>query len=165
MRIQYQNLQGISENVEHLVAGLSSSNGVVDLQPYFFRFTLATTIALIFGQPAKSHEDETQAVFARSFDYASAIAALRLRLADLYWTYTPSSYTKSCEVVKNYADGFVKQALDEKKEDGAQEASQRYAFIHDLYDELKDPALVRDQLVNVLIAGRDTTACLMSWTL
>ena len=25
--------------------------------------------------------------------------------------------------------------------------------------------LVRDQLVHVLLAGRDTTACLLSWTL
>ena len=34
-------------------------------------------------------------------------------------------------------------------------------FIVGLYKELGDTALVRDQLVTVLAAGRDTTACLL----
>lgn len=42
--------------------------------------------------------------------------------------------------------------------------SHQYAFINHLYAELKDLILVRDQLVNILAAGRDTTACLISWT-
>lgn len=51
------------------------------------------------------------------------------------------------------------------EENGEGEALKRHLFILDLYNELQDPALVRDQLVNVLIAGRDTTASLLSWTL
>jgi hypothetical protein len=67
--------------------------------------------------------------------------------------------------VKKYANHFVSQALKAQKQQGQEAISGKYALILDLYNELKDPALVRDQLVNVLIAGRDTTACLMSWTL
>ncbi len=112
-----------------------------------------------------SLEDEDQDTFANSFDYASMICAIRLRLADFHWAYTPSRFIKACGIVKRYANHFVEQALKDKEDHGAQEASGHHAFILDLYEELKDPALVRDQLVNVLIAGRDTTACLMSWTL
>ncbi|KAI9042411.1 longevity assurance proteins LAG1/LAC1 [Aspergillus affinis] len=50
------------------------------------------------------------------------------------------------------------------KENGEEAALKRHTFIIDLYKELQDPVLVRDQLVHVLIAGRDTTACLISWT-
>ncbi|KAL9058684.1 MAG: hypothetical protein Q9206_001819 [Seirophora lacunosa] len=47
---------------------------------------------------------------------------------------------------------------------GEQSKTESQTLIRDLYEELKDPDLVRDQLVHVLIAGRDATACLMSWT-
>ena len=162
--MQYQNLVGFGEQIDDLISSLRVSTGVVDLQPFFFRFTLATTTALIFGQPIKSFENEEQHTFTSSFDYASMISAIRIRLADFYWVYTPSKYIHACDRVKEYASGFVKQAL-ESKTDGNQTTDSRYAFIQDLYDEYKDRILVRDQLVNVLIAGRDTTACLLSWTL
>lgn len=165
VRMQYQNLKGFSEHVEHLMASLCLCNGIVDLQPYFFRFTLATTTALIFGQPVGSLEGDEEGDFANSFDYASMICAFRLRLADLYWAYTPSKYTKACKTIKDHVDNLVKQALKHREYDEGDTTTNVYSFIHDLYDELKDPILVRDQLVNVLIAGRDTTACLLSWTL
>ena len=165
VRIQYQNLRGFTEQVNDLISNMKAASGcVVDLQPFFFRFTLATTTALIFGQTVKSFETEEQTSFANSFDYASAIAAVRLRLDALYWIYTPARYRKACETVKDYAMGFVEQALVDKMEDD-QVTETKYAFIQDLHDELQNPILVRDQICNVLIAGRDTTACLLSWTL
>ena len=163
--MQYQNLKGFSEHVEHIVVSLSSCSGIVDLQPYFFRFTLATTTALIFGQPVGSLEGDDGGDFASSFDYASMICAFRLRLADLYWAYTPSRFTKACKTIKEHVDELVKEAIKHRNDDKDETTSNVYSFIHDLYDELNDPILVRDQLVNVLIAGRDTTACLLSWTL
>ncbi|KAF6240903.1 hypothetical protein HO173_000695 [Letharia columbiana] len=90
------------------------------------------------------------------------ISSLRTRLQDFYWAYSPSRYKAACRGVKDFANVFVKQALQEKNKTGPD--SDRYAFIQDLYDEMQDPVLVRDQLVNVLLAGRDTTACLLSWT-
>lgn len=165
VRIQYQNLKVFDEHVNDLIAGLSSSgDGIVDLQPYFFRFTLATTTDLIFGEPVRTIGDDVQDTFSNNFDYASLISAIRLRLADFHWLYKTKKFRNACGVVKKYANHFVSQALEDKKQHGEDATSGRHAFIHDLYEDLKDPALVRDQLVNVLIAGRDTTACLMSWT-
>ena len=164
IKMHYQDLTGFGEHIDDLVAHLKSCSGVVDLQPFFFRFTLATTTALIFGQPIKDYGSETQHAFASSFDYASLISATRIRLADFFWAYTPSKYTKSCKLVKAYATRFVEQAM-QSKDDDTSEPEAKYAFIWDLYNEYKDPTLVRDQLVNVLIAGRDTTAALLSWTL
>ena len=162
--MHYQSLTGFSEHIDDLVSGLHKSNGVVDLQPFFFRFTLATTTALIFGQPIKDYEDKRQHAFAESFDYASLVSATRIRLADFHWAYSPAKYKQSCKVVKDYATGFIKQAMEEGR-DGSLNKEAKYAFIQDLFEEYKDPVLVRDQLVNVLIAGRDTTAALLSWTL
>ncbi|KAL8825522.1 MAG: hypothetical protein Q9170_007757 [Blastenia crenularia] len=164
VRINYKDLSTFDRHVDDLVAGLSSSEDVIDLQPAFFRFTLATTTALIFGENVSRLADKEHDKFADSFDYASMISAIRLRLADLEWAYKPKAFRKACDVVKNYAGHFVNEALKHgdcsdniPKVDGQ-------ALIRDLYEELQDADLVRDQLVHVLIAGRDTTACLMSWT-
>ncbi|KAI4260209.1 MAG: hypothetical protein L6R42_004163 [Xanthoria sp. 1 TBL-2021] len=163
VKMHYQNLTGFGEHVEDLILNLKRCTGVVDLQPYCFRFTLATTTTLIFGQPIKDYETDTQHKFASSFDYASLVSAVRIRLADFYWAYSPSGFNQSCTVVKEYATKFVEQAMNDR-DDVTKTTDEKYAFIQDLYDEYKDPILVRDQLVNVLIAGRDTTAALLSWT-
>ncbi|MCJ1411557.1 hypothetical protein MMC19_005647 [Ptychographa xylographoides] len=166
VRMQYQNLHGFTEHIDDLIAKLTASSchgEMVDLQPLFFRFTLATTTALIFGQPVRDFDNEEQHAFAASFDYASEISAIRMRLAELYWVYTPFKYRRACRTVKRYAMDFVNQALTHQR-DSPDKSPGRYAFIEDLYAELQDPILVRDQLIHVLIAGRDTTACLLSWT-
>ncbi|KAL8672998.1 MAG: hypothetical protein Q9168_002559 [Polycauliona sp. 1 TL-2023] len=163
VKMHYQNLTGFGEHVEDLILNLKRCSGIVDLQPYCFRFTLATTTDLIFGQPIKDYGTDTQHQFATSFDYASLVSAVRIRLADFHWAYSPSGFNQSCGLVKEYAAMFVDQAMRDR-DNATQLPDERYAFIQDLYNEYKDPILVRDQLVNVLIAGRDTTAALLSWT-
>ncbi|OCK99714.1 cytochrome P450 [Cenococcum geophilum 1.58] len=163
MRIQYQDVKVFEGPINNLLATLSSSTGVMDLQPEFFRFTLATTTSLIFGEPFAGLDSTDHEVFAESFDYCSLISAMRLRLADLCFLYSPLKYKKACTQVKRYATYYVNHALKDKDENGEESAFERHPFILDLFKELQDPVLVRDQLMNVLIAGRDTTACLMSW--
>jgi cytochrome P450 len=169
VRIQYQNVKVFDEHINDLISALASSKGIVDLQPLFFRYTLSTTTALLFGEPpdgvSKDLKGTDQVTFGKSFDYASMISAIRIRLADFHWVYKPKKFKRACEDVKAYARHFVDQALADMNENGEEAAMERHAFIIDLYRDLKDAALVRDQLVHVLIAGRDTTACLMSWTL
>lgn len=162
-RIQYQNTSVFEGPVDDLLRTLHSSKGVVDLQPAFFRFTLATTTSLIFGEPSTSLNQRDHDEFASTFDYTSLVSAMRMRLADWCWIYTPPAYLRACTLVHDYASHYVNYALTDMKENGEKAAAQRHPFILDLFRELQDPKLVRDQLMNILLAGRDTTACLMSW--
>jgi cytochrome P450 len=167
VRMQYQNLGAFREHVDNMISILDKSEGVVDLQPIFFRYTLDITTALIFGQSVHSLVKEGQDSFSESFSEAANITAYRGRLGDLYWMYTPPRFSRACKAIKSYVDDYVTNARGtpgKAPELSEESVSQQYAFINDLYDELKDPILVRDQLVSVLLAGRDSTACLMSWT-
>ncbi|KAJ5517892.1 Cytochrome P450 E-class CYP52 [Penicillium expansum] len=148
VRIHRQDSKIFDEHVEELISNLRSAtaSGVVDLQPHLFRFTLATTTALIFGEPVFALPGAETDTFEKAFDYASYISAIRLRLADLEWIWKPANLPSTIW-----------------KKNGEEAASERHAFILELYKEMQDKVLVRDQLVHVLIAGRDTTACLMSW--
>ncbi|KAL9002962.1 MAG: hypothetical protein Q9188_004150 [Gyalolechia gomerana] len=153
LKTHYQTLEGFQEPVNNLLSRLSSSSGVVDLQPLFFQFTLATTTTLIFGQPVDSSGDDKQNSFARSFDHASWITTLRSRLTDFYWIYKPKHYREACKNIKAFADGFVTIALSAISDGKKEDASDRYALIEDLYADYKDERLVRDQLINVLLAA------------
>ncbi|KAK5309574.1 hypothetical protein LTR70_010164 [Exophiala xenobiotica] len=124
-----------------------------------------TTTALLFGEAVDALGEAKRAEFSNHFDHGTFICAMRLRLADLCWLYTPTAFKKSCKVVKKFADYFVQQALTCQKTQGRDRASEHYPFILGLYNSVQDPELVRDQLVNVLLAGRDTTTCSMSWAL
>lgn len=152
-------------SINRLVAELSSASGVVDLQPPFFRFTLATTTALIFGEAVGNLDTDDQDTSLKGFDYASYICAIRLRLADFCWAYSISRFRRSCAIVKRYAIHFVQSTLKDVEENGEDEVRGRHLFIIDLYEELQVRGLVCDQLVKFFIAGRDRTACLLSWVL
>ena len=164
LKTHYQNLKGFLVPINCILSKLPVGR-VVDLQPLFFQFTLATTTALIFGQPTDSLGTDKDQIFASSFGHASFVSALRMRLVDFYWLYRPSSYHQACKYVKRYADEIVQRALEKSSKTPSNQSSQDHGFIQELYVELQNPALVRDQLVNILLAGRDTTACLLSWTL
>lgn len=160
-RLGGQNLSIFREHVEELITKLGESDSIIDLQPFFFRYTLDTTTALLFGESAGSLHN-AQDHFAKVWDEASWISALRVKLVDFYWLYTPRRYKTACDEIKAYADSYVQRARAVENDD--EKGKERYAFVRSLHDDLQDPALVRDQLINVLLAGRDTTACMLSWT-
>jgi hypothetical protein len=143
----------------------ASPTSEVDLQPQFFEYTLGTTTDLLFGEPHSSLPKADRDAVRDNSDYASLVSAIRLRLADLAWIYTPRRFRKACKGVQDWAGFFADKALDYIEEHGEVAASERYGFIVDLRKDTQDRELVRDQLLHVLIAGRDTTACLLGWTL
>ena len=166
-RMQYQNLEGFRGPVENLVNKLKSSAGVVDLQPFFYRLTLVTTITMILGQPLEIFDHEIGDQFSRAFDKASLITATRVRLGDLYFLYAPKGFFKSCTTVKQYLYQFVKDALGQEALSQKNEAQDpnEMSFIANLYTAYRDLGLTRDQVTNVLIAGRDTTAATLSYAM
>jgi len=163
IRMQYQNLEGFREHVENLIGSLSNCTGVIDLQPFFFRLTLNTTIATILGQSVESFEHEIGDLFSKSFNKASLVTATRVRLGDLYWLYVPKGFFAACKTIKTYTDQFVRDALWQNGDNA--KTSTDDTFITDLYAEHQEISLVRDQVLNVLIAGRDTTAATMSYAM
>ncbi|OBT63865.1 hypothetical protein VE03_06632 [Pseudogymnoascus sp. 23342-1-I1] len=162
MRMQYQNLKGFREHLETFIERLNTSSGITDLQPMFYRLTLDTTIAMILGQPVGSFKHEIGDLFSKAFDQASLVTGTRVRLGDMYFLYRPKGFFKACETIKRYTYQFATDALRREVESPVE--SEKTSFISELYRDNQDLQLVRDQVLNVLIAGRDTTAATLSYT-
>lgn len=164
---QYEDLQLFREPIENLLQALPSAGGVVDLQPLFFRLTLDVTTAFLFGKSVNSlliPEGSHEQTFAEAFDTAQSYVASRFRLSDLYWLIGGKEWRDACTKVHMFADQIIDQNLSssgtaKRLDDG------RYVFSNSVAKTSPDRASLRGQIINILAAGRDTTACLLSWTL
>ncbi|KAH6667986.1 cytochrome P450 [Halenospora varia] len=165
IQAQYQNLDHFREHVDNLVAHLPA-DGVVDLQPLFFNLTLDTTTALLFGRSVYSlraniDQDNDNKLFAESFNIALEGLAKRFRIAPWHFFYNPSDFRQACANVHRFVEGYIEERNLGKQKGDVHEES--YGFINQVAEESESTEDLRDQLLNVLLAGRDTTACCLSW--
>lgn len=164
---QYEDLQVFREPVEDLLSVLPPTGGVVDLQPLFFRLTLDVTTAFLFGKSIHSlltPKNSREQTFAQAFDTAQSYVASRFRLLDLYWLIGGKKWRDACAQVHRFADQIIDQnLLSSEAAEGQNDG--RYVFLKSVAKASPDRASLRGQIINILAAGRDTTACLLSWTL
>lgn len=166
VRTQYQNLDGFREHVNNLLACLPDQ-GVVDLQPLFFSLTLDTTTDLLLGKSSYSLKADKNGStgasdFGRSFDEAQKGLAIRFRLAPWHFLYNPAHFRRSCDAVHRFVEDYIREHSLEKESRGSDISD---SFVDQLEKETTDSVALRDQLLNILLAGRDTTACCLSWTI
>ena len=160
---QYDDLDVFKQSVDDLINILPKEGGIVDLQPLFFRLTLDTTTAFLFGESVRSLTspgDAGEETFAEAFNTAQKFVAKKFRLADIHWLIGGKEFRKACSNLRRFADQLIDRNLS--RPDSKDE--RRYVFLNALARETPDRTTLRDQIINILAAGRDTTACLLSWT-
>ena len=128
---------------------------------------------LLFGESVDSLtslEGSEQQIFAAAFDLAQKRLAKRNSLWPFRFLSRDSEFDNACKTVHNFVDKIVYKALrhiqaqDAEKMVGGKEQSERYVFLHEMARATKNPKRLRDEVLNVLLAGRDTTASLLSHT-
>lgn len=80
--------------------------------------------------------------------------------------YIPNrKWKKSREAVWDFADKIIHDAIEsQKSRDLEKQNGGRYVFLHEMLKFTSDPYILRSETLNVLLAGRDTTASLLSNT-
>ncbi|KAH8646249.1 cytochrome P450 [Xylariales sp. PMI_506] len=168
-RVQYQNLHLFREHFANLVACMPI-DGELDLQPLLFNLTLDVATTLLLGHSTYSLRagvDQAAELkqFADDFNVAQEGLAKRFRLAPFHSLYNPPSFRKACHRVHVFIERYIRDndLMDRKGGDEASPEGTAW-FINRLAEESTSIVDLRDQLLNVLLAGRDTTACCLSWT-
>ena len=109
------------------------------------------------------------AVTAREIEFSEAFRVSqhylfrRGRLGDAYWLIGGKEFRRQCSIVHRFIDEAVQEALSVDHQH--QKPEDVHSFLDALIQETRDPRVLRDQLLNVMLAGRDTTACCLTWTL
>jgi cytochrome P450 len=182
VRQQVADLRSTERHVDRLLrclgVGAVSKDGWtswIDAKPLVFRFTLDAATEFLFGESVESQavtvmgqaDLQSQNHFESAFESSSLGVGLRMRLGSFYWMLNYHlGWRRACNVCKDYATRFVDDALKlraegEKVEDGTVKG----IFLRQLAEFTQDRTVLRDQLMQLLFAGRDTTATLICFAL
>ncbi|KAF7374917.1 Cytochrome P450 monooxygenase [Mycena sanguinolenta] len=161
-RDRISNLEIFSRNCEIALSVLKSSEGVaVDYQDIAFRFTLDTAAEFLFGVSVGSLRDDDAAQ-----SFGPAIASLQHQLAQRSRTAPlwPLFEIKGniSKKIRAFVKPIIKAAL-ERKETTEGSSAESETLLDELISQTTDPTLIMDQTMNVLFAGRDTTAATITF--
>ncbi len=157
----YEHLDVFKQSVDDLIQTLSSQPDVVDLQPLFFLLTLDVSTEFLFGESVRSlkaPKSASEQTFGNAFNTAQAVVAKRFRLPDLYWMIGGSKFQKACDDVHHFANQIIDRNL------ASRNSKRSGVFLDLLAESTADRDALRGQILNLLAAGRDSTACLLTWT-
>ncbi|RFU72447.1 cytochrome p450 [Trichoderma arundinaceum] len=155
-------LQGENQAVD-----LSSANGRrIDACDLFFRYTLDVATDFLLGNDVKSLSTPKQD-FAESFNDVQRIQNILVRVSRLRWLIPKRAYFAGLRVINHFVNHFIQRALRMSPDELAAhtKSDKDYTFLHELASFTRDPKMLRDQIVAVLLAGRDTTASTLSWAI
>ncbi|KAF1814782.1 putative cytochrome P450 alkane hydroxylase [Eremomyces bilateralis CBS 781.70] len=170
-RKQVANLDMFERHIQELFHCIPRDGSTVDLQELFFRLTIDSATEFLFGESVNSlSSDDTTGLseevqFTKAFNQALELTVMNLRLGPLsrFW-YNPKE-AECKKVCWDFLDKYVDKALKYRQSVDLEKATSKkgsYVFLHELAKSTSDSKRLRDELFNVLLAGRDTTASLLS---
>ncbi|EMD00115.1 hypothetical protein BAUCODRAFT_63612 [Baudoinia panamericana UAMH 10762] len=176
IREQVSDLDLEERHVENLLkvlpVGPDGWTAETNIQPLFFRLTIDSASEFLFGESVDSqiaesgaNSEKDELAFSKNFDSAQLHMAKSFRFGDLYWLHNPKEFKQNNKVVNEFVAHYVNLALQHSTQEKKAEerARDRYVFLEALTEQTRDPEEIRAQLLNILLAGRDTTASLLSW--
>lgn len=130
------------------------------------RFITATDF--LFGQSTDvlgtGASREKGVKFGECFTYATEILGNRGRLGKLAGILPDPKFDASIKYVHEYLEYYVHRALEQQKAspEKVEQESSKYVFLEQLAKSTTSPEKIHDELINILLAGRDTTAGLLA---
>lgn len=168
-RSQVGNLEVLETHVKHLIKAIPKDGSTVDLAELFLRYTADVTTDLMFGESIFSlpHPDAFGGELAKACQDVQIGAERRFLLAIFANLVPQRAFYKSVGKVHAYVNSHVEKAIQhrvsqEKAGKGDVEDNGKHVFLRELAKLTDDRLILRDQLLGIFFAGRDTTAALLS---
>lgn len=169
VRSQVDDVELLEQHLQQLLLKVPRDGSTVDLQPLFFSLTLDTSTHFLFGESTgcldPNGENKQSLEFAQAFDRCQSISDKSLLVVVLdevlpEFLKLDAQFHKDVKLIHNFVDAIISRSLSRGK--AGSESSKSYVFLHELISQTTDIVKVRSELLNVLLAGRDTTASFLS---
>ena len=171
-KTQVANLSIIELHFQHLLKQLCASvvegkdAATIDLQELFLRFTMDSSTEFLFGESTNTLTAGDHA-FSNAFTYSLRDISLSLRMGPwAKFRRTDPKAAESHRICREYVDRYADQALRYRRKidsgDSKQDDNETSILIKELANSTGDRERIRDELLGLLLAGRDTTASLLS---
>ncbi|KAL6361501.1 hypothetical protein LRP88_04970 [Fusarium phalaenopsidis] len=159
VRNQIADLECTERHVEAFLDRIPRDGQPVDLQELLYMFTMDISTDFMFGYSTNTLSDPSLEAldFTRSFDYALLSATRRARLGWIVLLVPDKKLNEAAATCRQFIDRYVKEALASGKE-----KERPYVFMNEMFASGASQEYVRDQLLAMILGGRDTSASTMS---
>lgn len=175
-REQISRLESVETHVQEMMSCIDMNQGQqFDIQRLFFSLAMDTATDFLLGEAVGNLQEilhpempRTGTTFQVAFDRAQRLGALRVILQEAYWAVgsvlNRKEFDQTNKHIHDFVDQYVDKALLARKEKSEIYTNpDKYIFLYELARETTNKITLRDQVLNILIAGRDTTASTLSW--
>ena len=172
VRSQVGDLTTFETHVSHLIQEIPRDGSTVDLGELFFRLTIDSATEFLFGEStnllAPGTSSKPSSDFAEAWNRAQDHVGEGARTGTLgtLMMRNRGHFKKDVQYIHEFVDRYVRRGLASRRgldvEKAANEREGRYVFLDELVKSTSDPAQIRSELLNILLAGRDTTASLLT---
>ncbi|KAK8041781.1 cytochrome P450 52E1 [Apiospora rasikravindrae] len=172
VRNQLADLERFDFHARKLLAKLPRDDGgsssKVDLQDLFSMLMVDTTSDFMFGQSTDllGAADADSLTFVRYFDASMHKIAWRARLGWLTQLRPDRELDEYVRFMRAYIARFVAKVKAQRAAEAAEAAEKkdhRYVFLDQLIDTGEPDEVIRDQLLSIFVAGRDTTTSALTY--
>ncbi|KAF1985825.1 cytochrome P450 alkane hydroxylase-like protein [Aulographum hederae CBS 113979] len=156
-------LDTFERHVQVLLPAISGEKEV-DLLDLFFRYTLDAATDFLLGQSVESLLNP-KSNFADAFGRAQHTQSIIAKTGRLNRFVPRRKFFEDIATINAFMEPYIERTLGlppdeiEKKS----KSEEGYTFLHALAAYTRDRQMLRDQIIAILLAGRDTTACTLSW--
>lgn len=150
-----------------LISKLPAPGQTVDIMDLFYRMTLDVTTDFLLGHSVDSLNNPKHE-FVNAFQEVQRIQMMLTILAPFRHLIPKYRYNRGIRILERFVEPFIQRTLalpPSELEDLSAKSSSDFTFLHSLARRTRDAKVIRDQLMAVLLAGRDTTAATLSWTI
>ncbi|KAK0105094.1 hypothetical protein ONS95_004543 [Cadophora gregata] len=173
-RSQVGDLETFEGHIGKLIRRIPRGGETVDLQELFFMLTMDSATEFLFGTSSDvlglgmSGQREKGLKFQEAFTYITERVGLQSRLGKLATLLPDKRMDESIKFVHEYIGPYIRKAVEMRKsgfeeKENTEEGRARYVFLEQLAKQDLGERKTQDELLNILLAGRDTTASLLSY--
>ena len=163
VRERVGDLDLFEEHVQKLILRLGPGDGrMIRMDTLLSRFALDAATHFLFGQCTNSLDVESHD-FATAFDEVQRMQGLLARAGPMQILLSKRTFSAGLKKMDQFIEPYITQALSLSRSELEEKIAKSDTFLHALARFTRDRKVIRDQLVAILLAGRDTTASSLSW--
>lgn len=157
VRDQVSDLECLGKHIDNFLTLIPRDGSTFDIQELLLNLTMDASTDFLMGHSTNLlvYASPEALQFYKDFEYASAEAAVRSRLGPILHHLPHPKLKKAVRRLRQYIRTYIRKVADK----GPSETKDRsYVFIDELLKLKPTEDYVIDQVLSVIVAGRDTTA-------
>ncbi|CAD6443886.1 8d5297c9-8388-451d-a4a1-d950d110eaa0 [Sclerotinia trifoliorum] len=170
VRSQVADLHVFEKHFGKLIKRIPRNGATFDLSKLFFMLTIDSATEFLFGESTETLDEEKLNSpghkYSEAYDYMAEKVGAQIRLGKPANFPRDKKYTDSIKYVHSYVRTYVDKALALQITNSSQKpqesGSDRYIFLQELAKSGYSALKIQAELLNILLAGRDTTASLLT---